>query len=187
MKKTVLFLLFAIFAVVGFSQDYNKVMLNFSTKKYDDAKTEIDKLSNDNKAKDKAETYLWKAAVYSQLYADAALAAKYPDAAQQAMEAFNIYQQKDPAGKLLKEGNNTIAINGIAYLYSGSFNNGKQFFATSNWPEAFQEFSRATTLSEYISKNGFNANKSLIDTFTVLYTGYAAQNMGKPDSAVSYY
>jgi len=187
MKKTILFLLFAIFAVIGFAQDYNRVMLNFTTKKYEDAKTEIDKLSNDSKAKDKAETYLWKAAVYSQLYADSTLAAKYPDAAQQAMEAFNIYQQKDTSAKLLKEGSNTPAINGIAWLYSASFNNGKQYFSQSKWPEAFQEFSRATTLSEYISKNGFNANKSLIDTFTVLYTGYAAQNMGKPDSAVSYY
>src|SRR5205085_6040184 len=65
--------------------------------------------------------------------------------------------------------------------------NGKKYFTQSKWPEAFQEFSRATALSEFINKNGFNSNKSLIDTFTVLYTGYAAQNMGKPDSAVVYY
>jgi len=72
-------------------------------------------------------------------------------------------------------------------LYSTSFNNGKKYFTQSKWPEAFQEFSRATQLSEFINKNGFNSNKSLIDTFTTLYTGYAAQNMGKPDSAVVYY
>jgi hypothetical protein len=187
MKKTFLFLLFASFSTVVLAQDYTKVMLNYSTKKYEDAKNELDKLSNDSKAKDKAETYLWKAAVYSQLYTDSSLAAKYPDAAQQAMEAFNAYQQMDPSVKLLKEGNTSAAINGIAWLYSTSFNNGKQYFSQSKWSDAFREFSRASQLSDFINKNGFNSNKSLIDTFTVLYTGYAAQNMGNPDSAVVYY
>ena len=187
MKKTFLFVLFAAFTVVAFAQDYNKVMLDYQLKKYDDAKNEIDKLSNDNKAKDKPETYLWKAAIYGQLYSDSTLAAKYPDAAQQSMDAFSIYQQKDPTLKLMKEGNTGSAVNGIAWLYSTSFNNGKKYFTQSKWPEAFQEFSRATQLSEFINKNGFNSNKSLIDTFTTLYTGYAAQNMNKPDSAVLYY
>jgi hypothetical protein len=179
--------LFAAFTIVASAQDYNKVMLNYQLKKYEDAKSEIDKLSSDSKAQDKPETYLWKAAIYSQLYSDSTLAGKYPDAAEQATSAFNTYLQKDPSLKLLKEGNTSAAINGIAWLYSTSFNNGKKYFTQSKWPEAFQEFKRATELSEFINKNGFNSNKSLIDTFTVLYTGYAAQNMGKPDSAIVYY
>ena len=187
MKKTFLFLLFAAFAFVATAQDYSKVMLNYQLKKYEDAKSQIDKLSTDSKAQDKPETYLWKAAIYSQLYSDSALAAKYPDAAQQATSAFDTYLQKDSSLKLLKEGNTSAAINGIAWLYSTSFNNGKKYFTQSKWPEAFQEFKRASDLSEFINKNGFNSNKSLIDTFTVLYTGYAAQNMGKPDSAIVYY
>ena len=187
MKKTIFLLLFAAFAMLASAQDYNKVMLSYQLKKYEDAKNEVDKLNNDSKAKDKPETYLWKAAVYGQLFADSALSAKYPDADQQAMDAFNTYQQKDPSLKLLKEGSTTAAINGIAWMYSASFSNGKKYFTQSKWPEAFKEFSRATALSEFINKNGFNSNKSLIDTFTVLYTGYAAQNMGKPDSAVVYY
>jgi len=187
MKRPILLLLFAAFTIVASAQDYNKVMLDYQLKKYEDAKNEIDKLSNDAKAKDKPETYIWKAAVYGQLFSDSTLAAKYPDAAQQAMDAFNTYLQKDPSIKLLKEGSTSAAINGIAWMYSTSFNNGKKYFTQSKWPEAFQEFSRATTLSEFINKNGFNSNKSLIDTFTVLYTGYSAQNMGKPDSAVVYY
>ena len=81
MKKTIFLLLFAAFAIVASAQDYNKLMLSYQLKKYEDAKNEIDKLSNDSKAKDKPETYLWKAAVYGQLFADSALAAKYPDAA----------------------------------------------------------------------------------------------------------
>ncbi|TKK68961.1 hypothetical protein FC093_09715 [Ilyomonas limi] len=187
MKKTFLFLLFAAFAIAATAQDYSKVMLNYQLKKYEDAKSDIDKLSTDSKAQDKPETYLWKAAIYGQLYADSALTGKYPDAAQQSMAAFNTYLQKDPSLKMLKEGNASAAINGLAWLYSASFNNGKKYFTESKWPEAFQEFKRATELSEFINKNGFNSNKSLIDTFTVLYTGYAAQNMGKPDSAVAYY
>src|SRR3954453_9236996 len=168
MKRTVLMLLFAAFAIGAFAQDYSKVMLNYQLKKYEDAKNELDKLSNDAKAKDKPETYLWKSAVYGQLFSDSTLAAKYPDAAQQAMVAFNTYQQNDPSLKLLKEGNTSAAINGIAWMYSTSFNNGKKYFTQSKWSEAFQEFSRATALSEFINKNGFNSNKSLIDTFTVL-------------------
>src|SRR4051812_47651332 len=97
MKRPILLLLFAAFAIFASAQDYNKVMLDYQVKKYEDAKNEIDKLSNDAKAKDKPETYLWKAAVYGQLFADSTLAAKYPDAAQQAMDAFNTYQQTDPS------------------------------------------------------------------------------------------
>lgn len=186
MKKTILSFLFAALGFMAMAQDkdFVKLDLAYQAKKYEDAKKELDKVSADPKAKDKPQISLYEAAIYSQFFADSTLAAKYPDAGNHAYAAFNTYLQKDPSLKILKE---TNILNSISWLYSSSFNNGKKFFTQSKWPESFENFKRATELSEFINKNGFNTNKSAIDTFTVLYTGYAAQNAGKPEDAVVYY
>ena len=51
---------------------------------------------------DKAETYLWKLNVYSELFGDATLRAKYPDAGKDAMAALLKYTEKDPGLAKLK-------------------------------------------------------------------------------------
>lgn len=184
MKKLMFSLLLASSAYLAMAQDYSKVQTMYTQKKYEDAKTELDKIASSDKAKDKPETYLWQAAINSELYSDSTKAAQHPDAGEQAYTALMTYQQKDPTLKTLKE-NGTL--NSIAYLYTTSFNQGKKYFSQSNWPLAYSNFKRASEMSEFINKNGFNTNKSSIDTFTVLYTGYAAQNSNKPEDAVVYY
>jgi len=184
MKKIMLSFLFAGSGCLAMAQDYSKVTTMYSLKKYEDAKKEVDKMATDAKAKDKAETYLWQAAVNSELFKDSSLYVKYPDAADQAYSSLLTYQQKDPTLKTLKEAG---AINSLQWLYLSSFNQGKKYFSESKWPEAFSNFKRAVDMSEFINNNGFSATKLALDTITVLYTGYAAQNSGKPDSANIYY
>ena len=184
MKKLMFSLILASSAYIAMAQDYSKVQTMYTLKKYEDAKTELDKIATSDKGKDKPETYLWEAAINSELYSDSTKAAQHPDAGDQAYTALMAYQQKDTSLKALKE-NGTL--NSIAYLYSNSFNQGKKYFSQSNWPLAYSNFKRASALSEFISKNGFNQNKTAIDTFTVLYAGYAAQNANKPEDAVVYY
>jgi tetratricopeptide (TPR) repeat protein len=91
----------------------------------------------------------------------------------------------DTSLKLLKEN----GLRGLGILYSSSFNSGKKYFTESKWQQAFDNFKRAEELGEFVTKNGFsnNADKNSIDTFTVLYTGFAAQNNNKPADAIVYY
>ncbi len=177
-------LLLASAGYLAMAQDYSKVQTMYTTKKYEDAKKELDKISTSDKGKDKPETYMWDAAINSELFNDSNLAAKYPDAGQKAISSLMTYEQKDTSLKALKESG---SLNSIAYLYSASFNRGKNYFAQSNWPLAYDNFKRATELSEFINKHGFNTNKTLVDTFTVLYAGYSAQNANKPEDAIVYY
>ena len=185
MKKLILSLVFTSAVCYAMAQDYTKITLLYAQKKYGDAKAELDKISASDKGKDKAETYMWTAALNSEFYKDSATyAAKYPNAGADAYNALMTYKQKDPTMKALRE-NGTL--NSIAALYTISFDNGKKYFSQSNWPMAYNNFKMASEMGAFINENGFSTTKSLIDTFTVLYTGYSAQNAGKPEDAVVYY
>ena len=180
MKKVFLFLSFAAIGLMAAAQNYNSVMIMYSTAKFEDAKKEVDKLMVDPKLKDKTETYLWKLKVYSEIYADTTLKIKYPNIADEAMDAFEKYTAKEPDLKLLKED----GLRSVSLLYGQSFNYGRNFFQKSDWANAFNSFSMCQKVSEFIGKNGLNTNgKYTIDTTVVLYTAYAAQNAGKQAEA----
>ena len=76
MKKILLVLILAIAANCVSAQDFKKVKIAVGILKWEDAKTEVDKLANDPKAKDKAEFYYYQAKIYAALFKDAALRAK---------------------------------------------------------------------------------------------------------------
>ncbi len=184
MKKVFLFLSFAALGLISTAQNYNAVLIDYQTAKFDDAKKDVDKLMADPKVKDKAETYLWKLKVYSEIYADTVLNAKYPNILPEAIDAFEQYAAKEPDLKLLKvDGTRAVSL-----LYNQSFNYGRNYFKNSDWAAAFNSFSTCQKVSEFIGKNGLNTNgKYTIDTTVVLYTGYAAQNAGKQaEAAVRY-
>lgn len=186
MKKVFFFLLLATTTIIGKAQNYTTLMLDFTTNKFEDAKNEVDKLMADSKAKDNPQTLIWKYNVYSALYADSALRAKYPDAGQQAWDALQQYVAKDPQLTKLKE--DPYGMTGISKLYTQSFNYGKNDFQKSDWNKSFDDFSFCQQVSEFIGKNGLNTNgKYTIDTTIVLYAGYAAQNAGKQDEAAKRY
>ncbi|HNP21994.1 MAG TPA: hypothetical protein PKM63_05360 [Panacibacter sp.] len=180
MKKVYLSLLLATFFFTSFSQNYTPVTLNYTTGKFEDAKKDIDKLAADPKAMDKAETYLWKLNVYSELFGDATLRAKYPDAGKDAMAALLKYTEKDPGLAKLKE----YGLRPIILLYSETFNMGRDYFQNKDWANAYNSLNMCQDVSEFIGKNSLNSNgKYTIDTTVVLYTAYAAQNAGKIDEA----
>lgn len=183
MKKNILLVLLSAITCITFAQDYTKVTTMYALKKWEDAKKEVDKLATDPKAQDKPETLVWKANVYAELYADSSLTAKYPDAGNQAYQTLQAYIQKEPSLKTLKE--NGLRVLGI--LYGNAFNEGKKYFGESKWPESFTAFKKAEEMSEFIMKNNLGSGAQGIDTFTVLYTGFAAQNSNKPAEAVVYY
>ncbi len=186
MKKIILSFLLVAMAWSAFSQgkDYNKLLLLYGQKKYEDAKQEIDKITADPKTKAKLETELWRAAIYAELFADSSLSPKYPDAGATAINAFNSYYQKDTALKAMNDNGLTRA---LAVLYTETFNRGVTEFKNEKWNDAFHDFKTSEELGDLVIKKGMSQQKGGIDTFRVLYAGYAAQNAQKLDSAAYYY
>lgn len=183
MKKLILTFLLISFFTCAFSQNYNAIKLYLLQQKFDKAKVEMDKLLVDEKAKDKAETYLYKLQLYSELYADSTLRMQDPNAGNIALDALHEYVAKDPTLKDLRE----EGVRPIGILYSTGFNLGREYFMNSKWDESFDNFKIAEEASTFANENGFSENKIKIDTTTILYTGYAAQNAGKMDEAVKRY
>ncbi|WP_096510936.1 hypothetical protein [Filimonas lacunae] len=159
----------------------NKLLL---LSKYEDAKKEIDKTFTDPKASENPEALLLKSKIYAELYLDSALRAKYPDAGDQTYDALKKYIAKDATLKSLKENNGMRA---VSIIYSTKFNEGRKYFTESKWEDALNSFVIAEDMGDFISKNGLGNNKQNIDTFTVVYAGYAAQNAKNTEKAMHYY
>lgn len=184
MKKVFLAFLLVTTALFATSQNYTPVLLSYTTAKFEEAKKEVDKLMVDPKAKDKAETYLWKLKVYSELYGDSSLNSKYPEAGKEALGALDKYMALEPGMKLLKED----GLRAVSLLYGQAFNYGRSSFQKSDWNGAFNSFSMCQQVSEFIGKNGLTSTgKYTIDTTVVLYTAYSAQNAGKSNEAAVRY
>lgn len=184
MKKLSLLFFMMVAASIGWSQNYNVLTLYYTQGKFEEAKKEIDKLAEDPKAKDKAETYLWQFIIDAELYADSALHQKYPNAGENAITALNMYTEKEPDLKKLKE----QGMRSVSNLYGQSFNYGRDYFQAQDWNNSFKFFNLCQQTSEYIGKNKLNSNgEYTIDTTVVLYTAYAAQNAGKMDEAAKRY
>ena len=112
------------------------------------------------------------------------LSSKYPDAAEQAMDALNKYAAIDPSLKQMKEQNFAV---GVGNLYTGSLKKEKMHFQNKDWPNAFKYFSQAEKLGEFLLVNKLSSNTATVDTITVLYTAYSAQNAQQLDTAAKYY
>lgn len=186
MKKLFLLaMLAAVFQILQ-AQDFSKVKTYvFLPGKLEDAKTEIDKLMNDPKAQAKPEAWIWKAKVYSGIYADEKLRAKYPGSETIANEAFQKYVQMDPTYKILKDnGLQTFA----GDMYSTSFSQGVRTYNTKVWDSAAYYFNYAVKYSDIIFKNKWGRDTTMnFDTTSILYAGVSYEKANKKDSAAIYY
>ena len=176
--------MFALVALITKAQDYKKVQTSVLLNKYEDAKTEIDKLMADPKAQAKAETYLWKAKVYGTLATgnDEKMKAKYTSAFTTADEAFTKYAEMDPTFKIMKDNNLTDAASNI---YSISYKEGVRTFNAKAWDSASYHFNYAVKYSDYLFKNKLLKSEAPFDTTSILYAGYSAQNALKSDAVDS--
>jgi len=184
---------------VANAQKYDKQKMSdlLVAKKFEEAKTELDKILANPEEASKPEILTLKTRIYGEIINDATLAAKYPDAADQAYSSFVDFIKAVPDTaaemKVLKDPY-IGGLNGASNLYAFEFNAGKDAFNAKNFPAAFAGFSRAQKLGTFFSENGLlsGGKRDGIDTLTTLYSGFAAQNMStdKPeykDTAAAYY
>lgn len=183
MKKIALLAVVMFTTIITFAQNYNKVQTAFLINKFEDAKTEIDKIAADPKAQSKVETWLWKARVYAALYKDEALSQKYPNALTEANSSFLKYEEMDPELKMLKE----VGVNCVFDIYSTSFNNGIKAFQSKSWDDAYTFFGYAVKYSDKIFANKWTESTAPFDTTAILYCGYSAQNAKKANLAIEQY
>jgi hypothetical protein len=184
MKKLLIAACIMIAGHTAMAQKLDGVNKFFLLNKYEDAKKEIDKVWADPKADENPEALLLKTRIYSELYLDTALKVKYPEAGKEAYKSLVKYIAKDTSLKLLKENNGMRA---VSILYSNNFNEGRKSFSESKWTDAYNSFVIAEEMGDFISKRNLGNNKQNIDTFTVVYAGYAAQNAKNTERALHYY
>ncbi|HEX6914140.1 MAG TPA: hypothetical protein VF145_02795 [Chitinophagaceae bacterium] len=186
MKKFFLSVTLGLAVMAGSAQKFTKVETPYIIGKTEDAKAEIDKIAADAKYQSNPEVWLWHATVYGALSDNEQTASKYPDAAETALASFRKYSQLDPSFGVM----NGSPIPGkaiIDVLYRGNLRNGLSFFDKKQWDSAYKYFSRSAEIGDLITKYDWRGNKQAIDTVTVLFTGYAAQNAKKMADAASYY
>lgn len=203
--KKVLFTITLLASGIGvFAQKFNDNEMNklqllvLSQNKLEDGKTAVDKFAADpanasNQALDMA-----RLLTYGRLYLDSTLHAKYPNAGDVAYGIFKNYQNQFGAdtakfNKLLND-HNRIGLDGVSNIYVRSFNLALREFNSQNYTGALKHFRTAEEISEFLLRNGFSQNpdRNAVDTATVLYAGFAAQNasVNNPalaDSAAYYY
>ena len=127
MKKILLVLMFAVAAQIASAQDFKKLQNTILLQKWEDAKTEVDKLGNDPKAQAKAEFYYYKAKIYAVLFKEAALRAKYPNAGDVAAAALEKYGSMDAGYTKIKDlGGADVFFD----MYSSYFQIGVKVFST---------------------------------------------------------
>ena len=186
MKKVILMFVFALLGFAAFAQNYDKISLLIVQRKPEEAKKEIDKVLADPKVKDKdkIDAIYWNEAIYSMYFADSNLAAKYPGSDSLALIALRDYEQKDTSLKALRA--NYSLTHDLDNLRTTGFMNGVKGFNSHNYEAAYKGFKLAYTMDEFMIAHNF-LQKTFVDTNTILYAGYSAQNSGKLSEAIGYY
>ncbi len=181
MKKILLVLLFAAVAQITSAQDFKKVKIAVGILKWEDAKTEVDKVANDPKSQTNPEFFYYQARVYAALFKDAAFRAKYPNAVDIATTALNKYASLDAGYTKFK----TIGPEPIADLYSSYLQLGnKYFFDDKLNDEAGENYFNSSKYFDLLVKNKLILDTiTTIDTTTMFYAGVAFQNANKMDRA----
>lgn len=168
------------------AQELKKVQLFMISGKIAEAKAEVDKAITDPKFSGKPETYYWRSRIYAAIYNKPELRAKTPNAKEIADEAFAKYQQMDPQYAVLKE-IGPEGPQGYFDLYSGSFQDGVRTFNTKKWDSAAYYFQSSVRTYDMIYQNKWITSKTPFDTTSLLYLGYAYQNLQKAEEAVQQY
>lgn len=183
MKKFLLLAMFAFTIQAAIAQDFKKVTTNVILNKYDDAKTEIDKVMADPKAAASAEAWYWKSKVYAGLSKDAAMRTKYPNILMDADAAFKKYASLDPALAMVKD----KGAEGFFDMYSANYQTGIKTFNEKKWDEAAAQFESTLYYINTIIKNKWTNANIAFDTTSVLYAAYSYQNAQKLDDAARHY
>jgi len=188
MKSTLLAVLFSLAVFVLNAQSLDKAKDLYKSKKYLDAKAEIEKVLAVEKNQKSAEAWYYKCKIYASIADDSTLKAQVPDAHAQAFEALKKYVETDEMAVKEKEKQQLLLkLDGykpINSIYAGFFQDGATDYNTGKYPEALTDFKGAISARDFMFSKGWINQK--FDTISTLYAGIAAEKAKKRDEASHY-
>jgi len=188
MKKYLLVITLFVASFYAHSQDLKSISLNVTLKKFDEAKTEVDKFLAVEKNASKPEGWYYKAYIYNTLARDAKkTVAESKSLNDEAYAAIKKYAQVDPKTPLTKEENNSTLFN----LYFSYYDLGVKMYNEKKFAESFDFFRNSLEVHDYGIANSLNGPGTLKfaahDTDLVWNLAVLANELKKKDDVVIYY
>lgn len=182
MKKLLLTTLVAASTFAGLqAQNFDKVKNLVKSSKFEEAKTEIDKMAENEKFSKVAETWYNKAKVYAAIADNPDASGKFPNARVEAFDALKKYIAMDKQQQISLQ---LDQFQPLMSIYQGFFKDGAGNYNNKAYKEAFNNFVNAGEVSTLMTKKGWS--NIPMDTTVLLYTAAAAQN-GKMEKEAAYY
>jgi hypothetical protein len=165
----------------AFAQNLNDVQEKITKQKWSEAKEKLDKA--DAKTQATSEYMYMKAQVYSALAVASYDSATQAAALQAVQQYYNIEANSKVKPSLLKAtlDNHHTAI----MIHDNYYLAGIKDLQAQNWQSAYSNMVGSLSTYDLLFKNKVVA--SSLDTTSVLYAGYAAENVGLKDEAAKYY
>ena len=186
MKSIVIALIATFFSVSLVAQNIEDIRDLAGKNQWAKAKEQIDKYLAQEKNTKKGDGFYMKAAIYNAVSRDAALSAQFPNAREEAFNAYKKYLEVDKDAFEGKLNQNAILFD-IASAY---LTNASDAFNAKRFDEALAEFQKAEKVQEYIVQKGFtygNFAFAAYDTQLYLNVAASAINAKKEDVAIAYY
>ncbi|MFD2524982.1 hypothetical protein ACFSQD_04125 [Flavihumibacter stibioxidans] len=183
MKKLLLTTMFASAVLAVSAQKLDKIKDNLKSKKYTEAKAQIDQFLADEKNAKNLEGWYTKAKIYSEIAQDPTAAAATPNARWTAFETLKQYVAMDDKGQLL-----FLQLDNykpIMDIYQGYFKAGADDYNANRFEPAYDNFKNCLTVSEYMAEKKWS--NIALDTTVVLYAGISAEKSNKREDAAIYY
>jgi len=187
MTKISIALLFLLFSISASSQSLDDINTMMEKKQFKEAKAGIDKHIADPKNSGKADGYYFKGRIYNALsYDKATPPVEAYDLKLQSFEAFKKNQEMDAKDLRLK----VEGYKSYLDLYYGLYDLGATFYNDKTFDKAFNAFSNALTVKDYILKKDYSFADAKIyplDTSLVLNAAISAMQSKNDEGAVENY
>jgi len=168
-----------------FAQKLEDVQDKISKKKYDEAKTSLDKFLADPKNQSNANAYYYKGVIYDELAKDSTKTDN-DTYRSESFNAFKRYQELDPKNIMMTLNQNAY----LFQLYNEYFTGGVGNYNNKQYDKAFDNFRNALQVEQYIHSKGYSYNNysmPALDTSLILNTATVAAQAKQEDSAMKYY
>ncbi len=188
MKKYLTAIVLFTASYVAQGQDLKSISINVALKKFDDAKTEVDKFLSVEKNAAKPEGWYYKAYIYSSLARDPKKTIAESKALDNdAYAALKKYAQVDPKTPLTKEENNSTLYN----IYYSYYDLGIKTYNEKNFADSYDFFKNSLDIHDFGIAGKLDGPNGLKfaahDTDLVWNLAVLANELKRKDEALVYY
>ena len=172
-----------------FAQKLDRAKEYHSSKKLNEAKTEIDNFLAIEKNQKNSEAWFWKTKIYNSIAADSTYRTSVPDARATAFESLKKYAEIESGVKDSTKRYLSLTLDqsrALTDIYSGYSKDGANFYNANNFNDALTNFRASLDVFDFMASKGWT-NNIKFDTITTLYAGISADKANKPDEAAIFY